>query len=780
MRAVVLGVDAAAGDAAADALRATAWEVTYAPCPKDQVAATVREVAAHAHPDAVLVVGGCGLSSGDTVPEQVRDMCGGRLLGGLCEVAYEAGGMEEYGLRRGIAGVAGAAIVVCCPVRNAGPAALALAGVLPEFVAELRRSTPSTLPVPPRAVQVRAAVVEEGLKGTAEAAAAGCASGLARAGIAVDAAVPIEMCISAAWLRGHAADVLKSRGGSGTDYPDVLVVIGGDGLTVDASCDSPAAIRELCGRVTLPGLAEVGYAAAGAAAAGLSRGVAGLCRGSSGNALLVLNCPSMNAGAAGAALAPVVVEFLKHARGEGGASAPPGPAPPAPSLAAVPTAVVGRARKSKYVMMEMDEALRCIEALAPPPRQAVAVPVNDASLLGLVAAKPVTAAIAHPPFPAAIKDGYAIRAAAAPGDFEVLPFAATAGGDAAKVQDAFSAGGFGGKVAVRVSTGGAVPRGADAVVQIEDTDLLEADAAKDVEKAVRVRVAARAGQDIRAVGSDIKVGAELVPVGQEMTPAEIGLVASGGFRSVEVHPRPRVAVMSSGDELCDAGAGDGPGFGQIYDSNRHTLLAAVKAAGFTPVDLGIARDTPEAIGAALQRGLREADMVLSSGGVSMGEKDYLKPCIEAVGGTIHFGRVEMKPGKPTTFATVPGGAGKAIFGLPGNPVSCLVCFHLFCLPALRKMAGLPLPRWHHPVVGVTLTGERELKLDPERPEYHRVQVRFCARTQRLVAASTGGQISSRLLSMHGANGFLRLPKGSAAQPTARPHQQYDCVLFGAL
>eukprot|EP01059_Diplonema_ambulator_P032809 TRINITY_DN6612_c0_g2_i3.p1 TRINITY_DN6612_c0_g2~~TRINITY_DN6612_c0_g2_i3.p1 ORF type:complete len:160 (+),score=37.31 TRINITY_DN6612_c0_g2_i3:167-646(+) len=159
----------------------------------------------------------------------------------------------------------------------------------------------------------------------------------------------------------------------------------------------------------------------------------------------------------------------------------------------------------------------------------------------------------------------------------------------------------------------------------------------------------------------------------------------------------------------------------------------------------------------------------------MGEKDHLKACLEEIGAKIHFGRVEMKPGKPTTFATK---GATSIFCLPGNPVSCLVCFHLFCVPSIRKMAGHPPSNWRHPTVTATL--KSTVKLDPERPEYHRVTLAYNLLTNSFDAISTGRQISSRLLSMRSANGLLCLPTGTPSKPQALEGEDYPCTVFRAL
>ena len=355
--------------------------------------------------------------------------------------------------------------------------------------------------------------------------------------------------------------------------------------------------------------------------------------------------------------------------------------------------------------------------------------------LDLVLAEDVRATEDLPPFPCSIKDGFAVIAADTSNPRRLVG-EQTAG----YVADLRVEPG----TCVRITTGAPMPPGADAVIMVEYTD--EADGLVTLHREVR------SNAEVRPVAQDIACGQEVLQAGTCLGPQEIGLLASLGHTRVLAHPRPQVAVLSSGNEIIEPDAVPGPG--QIRDSNRYTLMAAVQRAGAGAVSLGIGSDTQEALRDKIVEGLTTCDALVTSGGVSMGKLDLIKPILETIG-EVHFGRVNMKPGKPLTFASV---AGKPVFALPGFPVSSLVAFELFVRPALRQMAG----HRHvlRPRVPVTLADG--LQGDAWRPEFHRVQL---TRTpEGMTARSTGMQSSARLLSMVGANGLLALPK--RAEPFA--------------
>lgn len=331
-----------------------------------------------------------------------------------------------------------------------------------------------------------------------------------------------------------------------------------------------------------------------------------------------------------------------------------------------------------------------------------------------------------------------------------------------------------GKIA-RVTTGGMVPEGANAVIMVEDTKLIKSSDDGKQELEIEILVSATAHENIREVGSDCKVGQLIARKGQRIS-TELGTLVSVGVRHVKVYRKPRIGVLSSGNEVLDHIHTDNLKPGQVRDTNRITLLAAIQAAGFEAVDLGIVDDDVDEITERLEEAVSKVDVLITTGGVSMGEADFIKPILEQkMDATIHFGRVMMKPGKPTTFATVPQGkrAAKLVFALPGNPVSALVAFHIFVVPGLRRMAGWEKPE--HGMIPVKI--EHDIQLDA-RPEYHRVQVKI--EHGGLVASSTGCQQSSRMMSMVEANGLLQLPMRTPDISTLQKGLSVPCILIGSL
>jgi len=294
--------------------------------------------------------------------------------------------------------------------------------------------------------------------------------------------------------------------------------------------------------------------------------------------------------------------------------------------------------------------------------------------------------------------------------------------------------------AARILTGGVVPDGADTVVMVEDVTVAG--------EQVTVPRQLRAGTNFHQVGADLRPGDLILLAGTQLGPAEIGIAAATGRALLPVHRRPRVALMSTGDELVEVGKT--PGRGQIPDSNRWALLAALREAGAEVEVLGIAPDEAAPLRRFVTSALTHADAMVTSGGVSVGTHDLVKPLLETLG-TVHVGRVKLKPGKPFTFATLEGG--KVAFGLPGFPVSSLVTFEVFVRPALRKMQGFA--QLQRPLLPVRLG--YDARSTAERTEYQRVTLRREGR--ELVAETTGSQSSSRLMSLAGAHALVRVPAG---------------------
>lgn len=335
-----------------------------------------------------------------------------------------------------------------------------------------------------------------------------------------------------------------------------------------------------------------------------------------------------------------------------------------------------RPRNSPYPLLSVEDALNVIlkEISGPLPLQQNSISESLNCVLGedVVAGQPL------PPFPASIKDGYAVISADGPGERDVLAPITAGRKSAVQVTP--------GSVA-RITTGAPLPDGADAVVMVEDTELISSSEDGNTEKKIKILVSSKPGQDIRTIGSDIEKDETVLERGTLLGPSEIGLAAAVGVNKINVYKTPRVAVLSTGNEVVDPGKPVRPG--QIFDSNRYVLLAMLKECNCISIDLGIAEDTREALVQQISQGLDDADVLVTSGGVSMGEMDLLKPVLEKdFGAIIHFGRVFMKPGKPTTFASLTrNGKKKLVFALPGNPVSATVTFQLFVLPALKKLAG---------------------------------------------------------------------------------------------
>ncbi len=377
-----------------------------------------------------------------------------------------------------------------------------------------------------------------------------------------------------------------------------------------------------------------------------------------------------------------------------------------------------------------------LEACSPLP--AVDVPLAEA--LGCVAAEAVHAPTDVPAWDNTAMDGYAVRAAdtaAAPVQLQVigvLPAGAAPDPDRP----------VGPGQAIRIMTGAPMPPGADAVVIVERTTALNGGANVLVEAAVGP------GDNVRRPGSDLRAGQEVVTAGTELTPPLLGVLASVGRGTASVHRRPTVGVMSTGDELVEGPTPLLPG--QIYDSNRPMLAGLIRETACTPVDLGRAPDDPDAIAKTLDEALDRCDAVLLTGGVSMGDFDFVGDVFAGLG-TAREWKIAVKPGKPLAWGML---RGRPVFGLPGNPVSAAVSFELFARPALRRLLGHPHPL--RPVVRA-VADEPFLRRQDGKTHLVRVVASLDAPDGRLHVRSAGGQGSHMLGALAAGNALAVLPDG---------------------
>jgi molybdopterin molybdotransferase len=355
--------------------------------------------------------------------------------------------------------------------------------------------------------------------------------------------------------------------------------------------------------------------------------------------------------------------------------------------------------------------------------------------LSRVLAEDVRANRDLPPYDVSAMDGYAVRSV----DMAKVPATLT-------VIEDIKAGDMPTKIVksgqcARIMTGAPVPQGADTVIRVEDTQTSSG-------SSVQINVAVKPGNDIRMQGEGMRNGDVVLTAGTEITPGVTGILATVKCAQVQVYCRPRVAILSTGNELEDMDDPVDPN--KIPNSNSYALMAQVQALGIEPALLGIARDDPAELTEYLQRALK-FDVLLVSGGTSVGVHDYVRPAIEALGVQMKFWRVAMKPGHPVAFGI---GAGTFVFGLPGNPVSSMVCFEQFVAPALRRMMGHA--RLHRRTIAARLT--HNLKHQAGRTEF--VRVTLAKEESGYAATSTGAQGSGMLLSMAKADGLMVVPAES--------------------
>jgi molybdopterin molybdotransferase len=373
--------------------------------------------------------------------------------------------------------------------------------------------------------------------------------------------------------------------------------------------------------------------------------------------------------------------------------------------------------------------LATIEPLPP-----VEHPIRGA--FGCVLAEEVRAGGDIPSFASSAMDGFAVRAEDVVAATEDRPVALTLGGEVEMGRPPEVAVKPG--RAVRIPTGGAVPEGADCVVPIEDCRVEDS--------RVLVLRPTPPGRHVRPAGQDVRAGDVLMEAGTRLLGPQLGLLATGGHATVRVHPVARVVIASTGDELVEPG--EPAELGQIYDANGLTLYGAVKEAGAEPVAVGIVRDDPEALRKLVEAA--DADVFVTSGGVSVGERDPVKAAFRE-DGDVGFFRLAMQPGMPQAFGQV---GGRPFFGLPGNPVSVFVSFELFVRPAILSLMGRR--DLFRPEVSSRL--EEEIEGLPRKTRFARVLVRRA--DGGFIASPTGGPQSNLLSTVARANGLAIIPAGT--------------------
>ena len=373
-------------------------------------------------------------------------------------------------------------------------------------------------------------------------------------------------------------------------------------------------------------------------------------------------------------------------------------------------------------LLSIEDALAAMLARVVP-LEAEDVAAGDAA--GRILSEPARAAVDLPPFPSSAMDGFAVRAEDAPGELSVV--ARVAAGR--PVDRALRAG-----EAIAIATGGVVPEGADAVVPIENVE--------EVGDRVRIAAAVSKKDNIRRRGGDVEAGETVLGAGRRLGPAQVGALAAAGLATVACARRPRAAVLATGTELRPPGAALRPG--EIYESNTFTLAAQLADAGAVVERLAGVEDDEAATRDALERGLA-GDVLVTSGGVSVGPHDLVRRALVDLGADEVFWRVAVRPGKPVAFAV----RGRTlVFGLPGNPVSALVGFELFVRPAVRALQGAdPGPVYR------TARLARAARRDPARDALLR------ARLDGGEAAPLSGQESHMIVRAAAANALVLVPRG---------------------
>ncbi len=389
--------------------------------------------------------------------------------------------------------------------------------------------------------------------------------------------------------------------------------------------------------------------------------------------------------------------------------------------------------------LDANQALQHILNTVTPQTKSEILPIRDT--LGRIATKEINSKINVPGHTNSAMDGYAIHSSSLPQDghqsFSI-------------VGTAWAGRPFSGNVnkneCVRIMTGAAMPENTDTVIMQEHVQ-------KNDDK-ITIDHTNKVGQNVRQAGEDIAVGETVISKGKKIMPAELGLIASIGVNEISVFKKLRVAFFSTGDELRPVGSKLEQG--QIYDSNRYTLHGMLSRLGVEIIDMGVIKDEKNAVEHAFLDASEKADVIITSGGVSVGEADFVKDTLEKIG-KVNFWKVAMKPGRPLAFGKI---KNAWFFGLPGNPVSVMVTFYMFVQPALTKMMG---SEYHEPLI-INATCKTKLRKRPGRVEFQRGILKHVNNGDYEVH-KTGAQGSGILRSMSDANCFIILPMDSAGIET---------------
>ena len=386
-------------------------------------------------------------------------------------------------------------------------------------------------------------------------------------------------------------------------------------------------------------------------------------------------------------------------------------------------------------MLSFNEAVgRVLKGHGPLPIERVPL----AQAYGRVLAETIVSPRSIPPWDNSAMDGFAVRSADCQSQPVTLRILETIGAGSMPTVEVTEG------CCSRIMTGAPMPAGADAVIIVEDSELVD-------EEKVKLSEVAFEGKNVRPKGNDVAFGSTVLEEGHRLDAAAVGMLSSLGIAAVSVRQRPVVAILSTGDEVVEVGVPLEDG--QIYSSNNHTLFGLVAEAGGLPIDCGVAPDDPAGLQECLARCLR-ADLILTTGGVSMGDFDFVRDALEAHGSALDFWKVAIKPGKPLAFGSI---GGRPAFGLPGNPVSCMVNFHEFVRPVLLKMAGddagfLPL---------LKARIDAPIRKRPGRALFARVALSRSSNGE-IVASPISNQSSGALTSMVLADGLAYLPAGAGA------------------